>query len=85
MEKMRAAQLGNQMVDLKVRMTDNHLAASLVQQSADLMAVSLDVESDEMKVRMTADLMEKMMATKSGYLLEVLDIHKKGAALLALL
>ena len=53
MEKMRAAQLGNQMVDLKVRMT--------------------------------ADLMEKMMATKSGYLLEVLDIHKKGAALLALL
>ena len=34
--KMKAAQLGNQRVDLKARMTDNYLAESLVELSAAL-------------------------------------------------
>ena len=61
------------------------MAASLAEQSAYLMAVSLAAESDEMTVWMTADLLADMMATKLDYLLEVLDTHKKGEALLALL
>ncbi len=42
--------------DLKVKMMDCLWASSLVEQMALLMAASLTEESDEMMVKMTADL-----------------------------